>query len=536
MLINVSTMKGKTPRLEPHLLSDDSATIAIDCQFERGIVAPVLDDSLESVTLPITPVSMFLYEDSYWFTFANRVSVIPNPMAQDPWQRIYWTGEGIKPRVTANDIATSDEAMPAAWYDLGVPSPVVPPMVVTIDDTTGEEPPEGDLPEYDDEDRVYIQTYVTRFGEEGAPGDASVSVLVTKPGSTLTISLSQPGANTHNITHTRLYRSVTSDGVGVFLLVAELPISQAEYIDSARDVTGASLETWDYSVPPSNMQGLCNMANGICAGFAGNEVMFSESYLPYAWPEDYRSTTDSEIVAIAPIETSLVVVTKGKPYLFSGVTPSTITGGQINLEQSCVSAESLVVVNGMAMYASPDGLVSVGSGSATVLTAPLMTKEQWQAYNPSTIKAWANEGKYIAQYDNGAFIYDPVSQSFITLSGSWDAAYNDLHSDALYLAKGTELYRWKGSSTEKTMTWQSKTFLTPLDVLLTCSRIQSPNPEKLAIEFYADGELVYSLAAGELTSEAFRLPPVRASKWIVKVTGDTKVERILLATSMQELG
>lgn len=62
------------------------------------------------------------------------------------------------------------------------------------------------------------------------------------------------------------------------------------------------------------------------------------------------------------------------------------------------------------------------------------------------------------------------------------------------------------------------------------------NPEKLAVEYYADGELVYSIAQGELTTSAFWLPPVRATKWIVKVTGDTKVERILLATSMQELG
>ncbi|MGY6509089.1 hypothetical protein ACXIUH_08975 [Vibrio parahaemolyticus] len=535
MLINISTMKGEIPRLEPHLLPDEAATIAKDCEFERGIVAPVKDDGQVLVELPVAPVSMFLYEHNYWFTFQQVVSVIKSPMAQDPWQRVYWTGQQ-KPKLTSSDIATNEGAMPAAWYDLGVPSPEVPPVVTTVDESTGEEPPEGELPEYDDEDRVYIQTYVTRFGEEGAPGDASASVLVAKPGSTLTINLAQPGANTHNITHTRLYRSVTSDGVGDFLLVAELPISQSQYIDAARDVSGATLDTWDYTVPPSNMQGLCNMANGICAGFAGNEVMFSESYLPYAWPEDYRSTTDSEIVAIAPIETSLVVVTKGKPYLFSGVVPSTLTGSQINLEQSCVSAESLVVVNGMAMYASPDGLVSVGSGSATVLTAPLMTKEQWQSYNPNTIKAWTNEGKYIAQYDGGTFVYDPVSQSFIHLSGTWDAAYNDLYSDALYLAKGTTVYRWKGGSTEKSMTWQSKTFLTPLDVLLTCSRIQCPNPEKLAVEYYADGELVYSIAQGELTTSAFWLPPVRATKWIVKVTGDTKVERILLATSMQELG
>ncbi|STC88951.1 Uncharacterised protein [Escherichia coli] len=43
------------------------------------------------------------------------------------------------------------------------------------------------------------------------------------------------------------------------------------------------------------------MANGIAAGFAGNEVMFSEAYLPYAWPEVNRHTTAEDIVAICPL-------------------------------------------------------------------------------------------------------------------------------------------------------------------------------------------------------------------------------------------
>ncbi|MBF4427671.1 hypothetical protein EA860_27100, partial [Vibrio anguillarum] len=111
-------------------------------------------------------------------------------------------------------------------------------------------------------------------------------------------------------------------GAGDYLLVAELPVSQTQYLDSARNVNGPPLETWDYDMADANMQGLCAMANGICAGFAGSEVMFSEAYLPYAWSKSHRGVTDDDIVAIAPIETSLVVVTKGKPYLFSGVTPS----------------------------------------------------------------------------------------------------------------------------------------------------------------------------------------------------------------------
>ncbi|ENO7252719.1 hypothetical protein ACBP17_005228, partial [Escherichia coli] len=111
--------------------------------------------------------------------------------------------------------------------------------------------------------------------------------------------------------------------------VAELDASVLSYTDKipAKNL-GPSLATWDYLPPPENMTGLCLMANGIAAGFAGNEVMFSEAYLPYAWPEVNRHTTAEDIVAICPLGTSLVVATKGEPYLFSGVSPSTISGSR----------------------------------------------------------------------------------------------------------------------------------------------------------------------------------------------------------------
>ncbi|PWI34834.1 hypothetical protein DI392_00705 [Vibrio albus] len=533
MLIDISLMKGETPRLKPHLLSNETATLAKDCQFERGILAPVNDNAV-SFSAPISPLSLFKYGTN-WFFWETKVHAINNPMDQDVYDRVYWTGED-KPRVTAQDVALDINGNgPAAWYDLGVPAPASSPVVADIDTSTGEDPEEGELDSYDDEDRVYIQTYVTRFGEEGAPGDPSESVVVEKPGSTVTITLAQPGVNTHNITHTRLYRSVTSTTGRKYIMVAELPISQATYVDSERDASGASLETYDYDVPDENMQGLCLMANGICAGFAGNGVMFSEAYLPYAWPSDYRDTTEHEIMAIAAIGNSLAVATKGYPYIFDGVTPSAITGTKLPAEQACVSAESLVVISGMAFYASPDGLIALSSDGATNTTDQLITRDQWQAFNPETIKATSVEGKYIAQYAGGAFIFDPVSRDFIVISDSWDCAYNDLETDTLYVVIGSDVYQWRNGSNPLTFEWQSKEFLMPRNSVLNSARVQSPEPELVSVEFFADGELVMTVALGDLTDEAFRLPSVRASKWQIKVTGTAEVERILVASSMQEL-
>ena len=534
MLITIATPKGEIPKIKPFLLPNEASTQAIDCQFDHGIISP-LKNHTAVTTLPNSPQTIFFYEQTYWLNFSDDVDVIESPIAQDEYSRVYWTGEA-KPRVASNDIITDGGGdYPAGWYDLGVPAPTSPPLVTNIDDTTGSEPAEGELPAYDDEDRVYVYTYVTRFGEEGSPSDASVSVLIEKPGSTVTVSIPSEVSNTHNITHKRLYRSVTSDGVAEYMLVAELPYAQTSYDDAAATINSAIVETWEYSVPDANMQGLTMMANGIAAGFFGNELMFSEAYLPYAWPEEYRLTTEHEIVAIAAIETSLIVLTKGYPYFISGVTPSSMTSQKIPVAQACISKHSVVVMNGSVMYASPDGLIAISySGQPTPLTEAIITREQWDDYSPATIKADAIEGKYIGQYTGGCFIFDPVSGSFTQLSDTWDCSFLNLEDDKLYICQGADVSSY-GTGSSKSMTWRSKEFMLPKDTWVSCCRVQAITPGNLTVTFYVDGVLLYTVSAGELTDDGFRLPAARGNKWQIKVVGQSEVEKILLATSLPEL-
>ncbi|MGF1727075.1 hypothetical protein [Photobacterium nomapromontoriensis] len=532
MQINIVVMKGQVPRLKPHLLPNEAATIAKDCHFENGIVAPLKIDSYQQ-TLPIAASTLFKYTDDHWFVWAKDIEAIHNPMAQDEWQRVYFTGDGV-PKVTAQDIAIGPVS-PAASYDLGIPAPDVAPLINRVDSSTGTEPPEGEPAIFDDETRYYIQTYVSRFGEEGAPSKPSTELLVEKPGSTVDIGLVRPSVNTHNLTHTRLYRTVTSSAGAEYMLVAELPISQTEYADSVATLNAPILETWDFDVPDENMRGLCQMANGICAGFAGNEVMFSEAYLPYAWPKGYRGTTEHEIVGIAAIGTSLVVATKGYPFIFSGVTPSAINGTKIGSEQACISKDSIVVLNGTVLYASPDGIVAVGSDGAITITDQLITRQQWQDKRPHTIKAWASEGLYVALYEGGGFIFDPVSQDFRQISNRWDCAYADLERDQLFTVKGKEMSIWQGGTDDCPVTWRSKVFQLPVDSLMSCARIVSPNIANLSVTIFADSKPIFTLEQGQLSERGFRLPAVRATNWQVEVRGAAEVERIVIASSMQEL-
>lgn len=534
MLINIPLMKGEVPRIKSHLLSNEAATIAKNCKFNSGILTPLLESEFSETLSRSGVQTLFRYLDTYWLNWVDKVSVINSPIAQDQYERIYWTGQG-KPKVAGQDVISGTN-MPAAWYDLGVPAPTTAPIITNINTSTGSEPEDGELASYDDEDRLYLQTFVTAYGEEGPNGDPSSVVAIEKPGSTITILLCQPAAqNTHNVTKTRLYRSVTEDGEASYQLVAELPISQTVYYDSATDIDNAVLETENYTPPDEDMQGLTIMSNGICAGYAGNEVMFSEAYLPYAWNEEYRATTEHEIVGIVAIETSLVVATKGYPYLFSGVTPSMMTGTSMKVDQACVSADSIVSLNGLAVYASPDGLVAVSSSGAQVITTQVITRDQWQKFKPETLKGWSVEGMYVGMTDTIAFYFDPVSLSFVQLTRTWECAFNDLVTDQLYFVDGTDLYAWKAGSDNSELTWRSKSFLIPSGTMLTCAKITADHPELLVVTFYADDVEILTINKGLLTNNSFRLPAFRGKKIAVEVSGAYAVEQIQISSSMSEL-
>lgn len=530
--IDITTMLGMKPRIEPFLLPDECGVLAKDCHFDSGVISPLNDDALKSVTFPITPKTIFHYRDNFWFSWSGDVDVIRSPVAQDDYGRVYYT-DGDYPKVTMANIATSGAIRPTAYFRLGVPAPS------TVVSVVGVTPPSGttDGSSTDDETRYYIQTFVSATGEEGPPSGVSVETNIAIPDSSVTLGFSPPQSNNNNITLRRVYRSATSDSSSGWYQVAELAVAVSSFVDSLTDdQLGATLATEDYLPPPSDMRGLCLMANGIASGFSGNTVLFSGAYLPYAWPNANRLTTEDDVVAICPAGTSLVVGTKGYPYVMTGVSPSSITSQKLNVQQACISKRSMVSVDGVVLYASPDGLVGVTESGASVATDKIISREQWQAMSPSTLRAWSYEGKYIGLTDTTGFIYDPQTGDFRELSNRWDAAYNDMTADALYLAKGTALYSWRGGSESNVeFRWRSKEFIENQGTSFSSCRIVSDDISKIGMMLFIDGVQELDLSASILPDGAFRLPAFRGYKWQIEVRGNAKVERITLATSMQEM-
>lgn len=546
--IDITTMRGEIPRDADGLLPQSNSTYAENCHFDCGVITPLTADIDASIAFTFTPQTVFHYYDDYWFAWDHDVDVIRSPIAQDPYNRIYYT-DGEYPKLTSADIALVGDNLPSAYCRLGVPAPetAIGISAVTPPNDDDGNPVIDDDPT-NDETRYYCETYVTAYGEEGPPGPASADVEITAPGSSVTLSLAAPPTGNYNITRRRIYRTVTTTSDAEFLEVVELDIAVTSYVDSlTSDELTATLETEDYLMPPDNMIGLCAMNNGISVGFAGNEIMFSMPYLPYAWPDAYKLSTYDNIVAIASVDTAVVAGTEGVPVVFSGITPSNISDKPVQLNQACLSKRSMVSMLGFVLYAGPAGIVKVtATGAGSVATANVMTREQWQAFNPSTVRAWSVGGNYIGLYDYDGdgddvydtvrgFIYDPNNNDLRRLTNTFDAAYADPRSDLLYVAKGGELWISQASQTPLSMRWRSKVFHVPQGSSYSVCRVMSPSVIQVGIRFFIEGQLACTMPPGFIVDNIFRLPVMAGSKWQAEVYGYAQVDRITLAQSVKEL-
>ncbi|CNI87939.1 hypothetical protein [Yersinia intermedia] len=187
--IDITTMRGEMPRAVPHLLPEQAATVAKNCHFRHGVITPIMADVDGVKTFSLKSTTIFRYRDDYWFAWPDIVDAIRSPVAQDKYERVYFT-DGKYPKVTSNEIATQGNGnFPAVSFRLGIPAPSNAIEVTAIT------PPadHGDDDPTDDDTRFYVETYVTGYGEEGPPGPVSQEVTIVYPGSTVDLALQPPG-------------------------------------------------------------------------------------------------------------------------------------------------------------------------------------------------------------------------------------------------------------------------------------------------------------------------------------------------------
>ncbi len=445
--ILLSNFSGLIPRTSDTGLPDQAATVARNVKLQSGEIRSWRKPVAVQRVLQHGVQSIFKMEGtggaSLWCEWTVDTDVCYGPVADLEEFRIYYSENGVCKKTNWALCSEGSGPAPRNWYYMGTPYPESKPTLkanrVPNDPEDWEEDhPDDPYEEYsadNTDNRVYCYTYVSTFGsvkEESAPSDAADIVCDTEGGSVEVSGFADPPTDHLNITAIRIYRAVTGSSSTIYMLVDELPLRNNKLPESGTSLNGVrwnnstyvdertvaqlgkELDSLYYTPPPEGLKGLVSMPNGFLAGFVGNQIWFSEPYLPHAWPSTYMLTTDSPIVGLGVYGNTLVVTTTRQPYTVSGTHPSAMAQDKQPMMQPCVSKRSIAYDQYGVLYASPYGLVAIAGGQMDVFTTPIITQDEWQEYNPTTIIAAMYNNLYMGAYRradrNGMLVFSRNDQ------------------------------------------------------------------------------------------------------------------------------
>lgn len=417
----------------------------------------------------------------------------------------------------------------------------------------------------------YVYTFVNDLAQESAPSLPSNTVL--RPDG-IAVTVTTPtgiptGVDTaYGIATKRIYRAVTGSSGTAYQFVAEVPLAQADYIDTLTDSElGEVLPSDNWALPPTDLEGILALPNGVMAGFAKNQLCLSAQNHPHAWPVEYRLNTDTDIVGIANIDTTVVIGTQSFVYIASGNDPANYSMAKFEVPYAAAAKLSFTYLTGLGVvFAGTDGLMAVaGPGQVRNLTERVFTLRQWRALAPSSIRAVAHNDIYWMFYtsvagEKGCFAIDMKDTGFgvVPMSFHATAAWVDPLTDKLFLVldslnepddgalpdppmgvaytTGTTIFEFEGNSAQSlTYRWRSKLWLLERPATMSVAQVRAGDYDNLVVRYFGDGEEL--AGSGVVTGQTEYLvggdDTYRSVE--IEITGTSTVRSVQVAEDMLEL-
>jgi len=500
-VIDIKGFRGIKPKLDPKFLASNQGQTADNCNLASGAMAPWRSPKKTKALAKTGDIkSIYYFDESLWLHWTEDVDVVRGPISGDTTERTYFTGTDA-PRVTNSTLADagSNEEYPEDSYIVGVPAPVNP---ITAALSGSHSSPA---------DTAYVYTFVNIWGEESAPSPVSNIVAADfSTGSVDLTNLSQDfaGGDYVPVDKWRIYRIAVGATGAEYLFVTEITpnASSPQYNDAILNADlGEILPTEGWILPPASLKGLVMMGNGIMAGFDGNDIYFSEPFVPYAWPAKYSLISDYEVVGLGSYGNSLVVVTKYFPYIITGTTPESMSMDRLAYKQPGVSKRGIVSVAGGVIYPTPTGLFYIGDNGFIELTADHYTRKEWSLLIPNASFASFYDNKYIGYMPSvsKAICFDITTKELTTFTQKMSSLWSDPLEDKLYFVDTDDnnVYEFNAGGGKYIFESRSKKFSLKNRTLLSAAKVIADFSAQLTDEELAELLLEQEAAIAENTTK-----------------------------------
>lgn len=496
--LKIENFAGIAPRWSARLLPPTGAVRADNCKLLSGELRGLRETQLlfdfgvnggntvaRAYRLPATVAAPIpIGSSDFWVGFTNSdVDFVRTPVLGDSFERYYWTSDtsqhsGVPQYNTRARIQAS-----SASYVLGIPAPTTAPTVT---------PPAGT-----DVTRSYVYTFISAYGEEGAPSPPTVATGTSGTWNLSGIQTTVPSPANYNLAKTRIYRTIAGTTGTEYYWVGDITFGTATFADTISDPVAALnflMPSLTWLPPPQTLKGLIAHPGGFLIGFTGRDLYMSAPYQPHAWPVQNIQTCQTEIVGVSVINNVIIVATTSHPYWADGMQPSAVTLQKIESIDPCISRRSMATTIDGVYYASPQGIVRATGGATQLMTRQLFTREEWQLYfSPTTVQAVPYGVQYIAFESTATgFIFSPAEQSspLTTLDRfvNVQTIQIDSYSGDVYLVQGNQVRLWDPpTSTPYTYTWTSKEYDLPKPVNFGAMRVKFQGSAiKIPVQFLAD--------------------------------------------------
>jgi hypothetical protein len=469
----------------------------------------------------------------YWLQWNSVVYAVRGFDSGDTTERTYFCGISVAPAVTDNTMALAGTPYPSVSRPLGMPAPTVAPLLwvnTPGDNTTLMET------------YFYVFTYVNDWGWESAPSPVSQGLSQYANGSIGIYNFGTVPAGNYHINRIRIYRTQASNSGSDFFYITEIAYGTGSFIDYKTSI-GEVLPTSTWTVPPANLDCLTALWNGMLAGISGHGVRFCEPYIPYAWPIQYELIPpDATPVGLGVFSQSLLVLTTGKPLLVAGSGPEAMDQRVLDIPQACVAKQSIVSMGSGVAWASDDGLCYFGADGAKILTAGIMTREDWQGLNPQSMVGCMFEGLYFGSYlplgqsQRLGFFINPNDQStgMYFMNPGYLTMYFDSLMDHLFVLAGSSVCSWDDAASYMTAYFTTGPTHLPKPATSFAVAEVVADGYPVWIELWADGVKRHEQAVAN--GNPFRLKSgYIAQDYVCQVNSAYPVLSVTFAHSIEEL-
>lgn len=394
---------------------------------------------------------------------------------------------------------------------------------------------------------AYVAVAINTWGEESAPSPAA-TIEKTRGQQVRVTGTHTTDAGQVGLRGIAIYRTYASNQSAAFLLVGEAVLSSGSYtfVDATNETTTTTaLTSSEWDAPPDSAANLTYVGNGSFAASLGKDLLFSEPYRPHAWP--YRMSFPHGIVGVVAVEGGALVTTQAQSYIVSGAHPTQMNQQLLPVEQAGWSDTAMTRVDGAAVFAGNDGLVSVSGGQPSLSgSLALFAPEDWRARYSAVrqnMRLAHRDGRVLGLVDPSYPSSVSGSNFLITLDSAKPTlsrldfgtpvycAVPGETTDQVYVGNDTGVgVLFAGNNMQ--IVWQSGDVKYSRPRTFAAAIIDCEGD--FFVTIFADQLIVHALVVVGRTE--FRLPPhARARRWSVSFEGIGTVRSFEMGNSFREL-